>query len=47
MALGKILEGMLRDFSEDFIIEDLEVCKAFEYFVNYLIVSTALKGKIN
>lgn len=39
MALGKIIEGMLNDFSKDYIIDELEQNKAFEYFVNYLIVS--------
>ncbi len=39
MALGKILEGMLNDFSKDYITDELEPNKAFEYLVNYLIVS--------
>lgn len=39
MALGKILEGMLKDFSNDYLIDDLDTNKAFEYFVNYLIIS--------
>ncbi|MCQ2081354.1 MAG: AIPR family protein [Lachnospiraceae bacterium] len=39
MALGKIIEGMLNDFCKDYIIDDLALDKAFEYFVNYLVVS--------
>jgi len=39
MALGKIIEGMLNDFRKDYIIDELGQDKAFEYFVNYLVVS--------
>lgn len=39
MALNKILQGMLDDFKKDYIFEDLELSKEFEYFVNYLIIS--------
>lgn len=39
MALNKILEGMLRDFSSTHCLQDLELTKQFEYLVNYLIVS--------
>ncbi|MCM1540509.1 MAG: AIPR family protein [Blautia sp.] len=39
MALNKILQGMLDDFRKDYMFETLEPPKAFEYFVNYLIIS--------
>lgn len=40
MALNKILSGMLRDFKKKFSLNDIEEeSKAFEYLVNYLIVS--------
>lgn len=39
MALNKILQGMLDDFKKDYIFENLELSKEFEYFVNYLIIS--------
>lgn len=39
MALNKILEGMLKKFKKDYLLEDLDTPKAFEHFVNYLIVS--------
>ncbi len=40
MALGKIIEGMLEDFSNDYITDELDISKAFEYFSNYLIFSS-------
>lgn len=39
MALGKVLKGMLADFSKDYISDELQENRAFEYFINYLIVS--------
>ena len=39
MALNKILQGMLDDFKKDYIFENVEASKEFEYFVNYLIIS--------
>lgn len=39
MALNKILEGILKDFSEKYNLHDLEISKQFEYLVNYLLVS--------
>ena len=39
MALGKVLKGMLADFSKEYISDELQENRAFEYFINYLIVS--------
>lgn len=39
MALNKILQGMLDDFKRGSIFEKIELPKAYEYFVNYLIIS--------
>lgn len=39
MALNKILQGMLNDFKKDYIMEEMELSKEYEYLVNYLIVS--------
>lgn len=39
MALNKILDGILKDFSKEFNLNDLQISKQFEYLVNYLLVS--------
>lgn len=39
MALNKILQGMLDDFKRGSIFEKIELPRAYEYFVNYLIIS--------
>lgn len=39
MALSKILQGMLEDFKKDYLFDELEPSKEFEYLVNYLIIS--------
>lgn len=39
MALNKILQGMLDDFKKDYLFNELEQSKEFEYLVNYLIIS--------
>ena len=39
MAVNKILKGMIDNFKKDFLLEDMELSKAYEYFSNYLLVS--------
>lgn len=39
MALNKVLQGMLNDFKNDYLIELSDESKEFEYLVNYLVVS--------
>jgi len=39
MALGRVLEGILNDFSDEFQLSDLKDDKKFEYLINYLVVS--------
>ena len=39
MALNKILSGMVQDFCEKNNYSDLAISKAYEYFVNYSIIS--------
>lgn len=39
MALNKVLQGILSNFKKDFDLEDMEQSKAFEYLINYLLIS--------
>ena len=39
MALSRGLLGMLDKFKKDFLLDSLDTPKAFEYLVNYLIIS--------
>ena len=39
MALSKVLQGMLDKFKKDCLLDDLDTPKAFEYLVNYLLIS--------
>ena len=47
MALGKVLEGILKDFSDDYNTNDLCLEKQYEYLVNYLLVTKYHPDAIN
>ena len=39
MALSRILEGCLKDFTKKYSLENLGTTKQFEYLINYLLIS--------